>query len=452
MKTDPDVTEPDRPRLIYRSRLLALLVVAAVIGAPAIVLRSICAGHSCDEAADASSEVPFCSLPEDVRGPLTNGFRKGRSPEVLAVTGRTLVAGEPWRSKAAFAWPATQEAGAGLVPIAFYGPGIESARLPAGTGLDDIAPTLAQSIGLHRKFPEVRSGRAVEGVAPTRRPVLAVVIALKGIGSAEIDSGVWPRLDRLLAEGAVTTEGRTEAVPLDAAAGIATIGTGGLPRQHGIVGELVRNDEGKLVRAWSKDSPVSVIATLGDDLDEALNQRPKIGLAGSEEEDRGLIGGNWYVDVDRDLVSLQNDPGRAAVRMLRRGFGQDEVADLLGVALEGDPHEMDEDLTSVIDAVAEASGDRYVVAIAGTGSLSLSPGDYVAAERVVRKVESGLPGDQAVVEAAGASGLFLDQDALVDTGLSEDAAIDALKDAKLGGSSLVVDSFPSIAVSFSKYC
>jgi hypothetical protein len=452
MKSDPEMNKQDRPRLAYRSRLVALLVVAAAIGAPALVLRSLCVGHSCDEQADASSEVPFCSLPEDVRVPLTNGFRKGRSPEVLAVTGSTRVAGEPSRGRASFVWPATQATRARSVPIAFYGPGIDPSRLPAGTGLDDIAPTLAQAIELHRKFPEVRSGLTLDGVAPPKPPTLVVVIALKGIGSADIESGDWPTLERIFAEGAATMEGTAEAVPLDPAASMTTIGTGGLPRQHGIVGQFVRNDEGELVRAWSKDSPVSVIATLGDDLDETLNQRPEIGLAGSDTEDRGLIGGNWYVDVDRDHVALQDDPGRAAVRMLQRGFGKDDVADLLGIALRGDPGEMDEDVSAVIDAADQVSNGRFVVAIAGTGSLWLSGENYIAAERMVRTVESSVPGDQDIIEAAGASGLFLDQKALVETGLSEDAAIKTLEGMKMGGSQLVVDSFPSIAVSFSKYC
>jgi hypothetical protein len=229
-------------------------------------------------------------------------------------------------------------------------------------------------------------------------------------------------------------------------------GTGGLPSQHGIVGELVRNDEGKLVSAWGKGSPVSVIAGLGDDLDEALDQQPLIGLAGSEPEDRGLIGGNWYVNVDRDVVSLSKNPGRDAPTILKRGFGRDDVPDLLGVALEGDPETMDRDLAGIVEAADRASGGRYVIAVAGTGSLAVAKQTSLPADEVVRRIDAEIPETTDIVEAAGASGLYLDQNALVETELTEDAAIDALQELRAGGEPVVVDSFASVAVSFAKYC
>jgi hypothetical protein len=446
------MTEEER-KLPYRSRLLALVVVVTVLGAPAVVLRALCVGHSCDEEADALSEVPFCSLPEDLRKPLSNGFRKGRSPEVLAVTGETFVADSSvGESSSSFVWPSTQSEGSERIPIAFSGPGIAATDIPAGTGLDDIAPTLAESIDLNRRFPEVRSGTAVSGVAPDSSPVLLVVVALKGMGSEELKASNTPTLDRMLVDGAGTTDGSVLSLPLDPAAALTTIGTGGLPSQHGIVGELVRNDEGKLVSAWAKGSPVSVIAGLGDDLDEALDQEPLIGLAGSEPEDRGLIGGNWYVNVDRDVVSLSKNPGRDAPTILKRGFGSDDVPDLLGVALEGDPDTMDRDLAAIVEAVDRTSGGRYVIAVAGTGSLAVTKQTSLPADEVVRRIDADIPETTNIIEAAGASGLYLDQPALIETELTEDAAIDALQGLRAGGEPVVVDSFASVAVSFAKYC
>jgi hypothetical protein len=331
------------------------------------------------------------------------------------------------------------------------GPGVEPAKIPQGTGLDDIAPTLAETISLERKFPEVRSGTAVDEVVPGTRPGLLVVVAIKGIGTADLEAGGWPTLERALEEGAGTSKGTTASLPVDPAAAISTIGTGGLPSQHGMTGEIVRNDDGDLVRAWGQGSPVSVIAALGDDLDELMGQEPLIGLAGSQIFDRGLIGGDWYVDVDRDTVRMTDDPAAAVSEMLERGFGDDEVPDLLGVALDGSRPKADGELRGVLEAAAAASGDRYLAAIAGTGAMD-APAPSVPARRIVREVEESVPGPTRVIEAAGAGGLFLDQDGLVDTGLSEDAVIGPLKEISDGGDPLIVDAFPAIAVSFSKYC
>jgi hypothetical protein len=447
------MAEPERPKLAYRSRLLALLLVVAAIGAPAVVLRVLCVGHSCDEEADASSEVPFCSLSADIRGPVVNGFRKGRSPEVLAVTGKTRVYDKvPMHTfDETDSWPSTRDSQALEVPIVFTGPGIPTRDLPEGTGLDDIAPTLAESIDLRRRFPEVRSGTAVPGLRPEQSPTLLVVVAMKGLRSANVfEAG--STLIPLFEDGASTGEGTVGSLPIDTTAAVTTIGTGGLPSQHGMVGSLVRNDDGELVPAWGKGSPVSVIAALGDDLDELLQQKPLIGVAGTEVSDQGLIGGNWYVDVDRDEVSISDDPVAAAREILAKGFGQDEVPDLLGVALEGSPGSMDSDIADLIDAADEASGGRYVAALAGTGSPHPSPADGVTMDQVVREIEREIAGPTSLIETPASGGLFLDQNALVETGLAEDAVIGPLKEITDSGDPLIVDAFPAIAVSFSKYC
>ena len=78
-------------------------------------------------------------------------------------------------------------------------------------------------------------------------------------------------------EGAGTIEAVTGSVPLDPAATLTTIGTGGLPSSHGITGSLVRDDDGTVRRAWSASGAGSVIATFADDLDAASGQRAAVG-------------------------------------------------------------------------------------------------------------------------------------------------------------------------------
>src|SRR5688572_13427722 len=117
----------------FDKRVVVALSVIALILAPAAVLRALCAGHSCDETDDGAANVPFCSLEADRRGEIVAGFREGRSPDVLAVSA---------------------EQPEGRVPLVFSGVGIDpDASIPAGTGLDSVAPTIAEIIGLEREHP-----------------------------------------------------------------------------------------------------------------------------------------------------------------------------------------------------------------------------------------------------------------------------------------------------------
>ncbi|MEX0743889.1 MAG: hypothetical protein WD248_05960, partial [Actinomycetota bacterium] len=72
-------------RRVSGRRLLTLLVVLAAIGLPAGVLQALCVGRSCDAEGGGELRVPFCPLPATLRDLLANGYREGRSPDVLGV-------------------------------------------------------------------------------------------------------------------------------------------------------------------------------------------------------------------------------------------------------------------------------------------------------------------------------------------------------------------------------
>ena len=449
-------------------RLLLLMIVAALLGAPAGVLRALCAGRSCDEPAAASAPVPFCSLPGAVRDGIAEGYYEGRSPDVMVVTGPRTVSGgtafegTPLQPQ----WPASGADAKGSessVPIVFAGAGVApGARVPAGTGLDDIAPTVAEIIDLARPHPEVRSGRAVAGVATGGAPPrLVLEIVWKGVGSGALGPRLEraPALGRLLARGAGTLEGAPASLPLDPSALLATVGTGGRPREHGITGAVLRNDAGRAVQAWGRGAPPSVIATLPDDLDQKLRGRPVIGLAGSSGTDRGLIGGNWYIDVDRDAELVRRGgPGAvatAAIRLLRDGFGTNGVPDLLGIAMDGPVPAMDAALARIQRAGrAAARGSVTTVATATGGSRpQAAPGPSpVPASRLATEVERRIPGPAPVVEATTPGGLFLNQATLARRHIRDRQIISALLDAGADGRELVRDAFAGIAVSFERYC
>ncbi|MGH2786365.1 MAG: hypothetical protein ACRDJV_00465 [Actinomycetota bacterium] len=324
------------------------------------------------------------------------------------------------------------------------------ASVPTGTTLDQIAPTIAEIIGLRRAHPEVRSGTAIPGIVSGEPPRLVLEVVLKGAGTSTLEEGEWPQLRALMGAGAATTAARVPSLPLDPAAIIATIGTGGTPRQHGITGTQVRSDTGRLVAAWSRRAPPSIIATLADDLDEGSDQEPHIGLIADSPSDRGLVGGDWYVDNDKDDVIVTQDVAGAARRLLRRGYGRDDVPDLLGVSIAAEAGTKDAELGNLIRAARAASGNSLLIVVAGTGGAKPDPeavGSGTLVDALERETGTGL------VEAVAVGGVFIDQTELAAQQVTEEQigrALRSLEDER--GNDLVADAFAGIAVSFARYC
>jgi hypothetical protein len=449
----------------FERRMVTLLILLAVLGAPALGLRLLCVGHACDEPIRSTASIPFCSLDGELRELIANGFREGRSPDVLAVPARPVGGGTYFdKKKPGPEWPSSDAVRSTRVPIAFRTPTLgirvgdaEETRLPSGTGLDDIAPTIATLTGLDRPHPEVRSGRAVPGVEAADDVRLIVQIVWKGVGSEDLerdDADAWPTA-RALVDGFGTMDGRAMSLPLDPSAALTTIGTGGVPAQHGITGSLLRNDSGQVREAWSADAPVSVIAGLADDMDELTSQRALVGMVADQPADRGLIGDNWYVDGDKDDFVLANRPFDVVERaqaLLKDGYGEDSIPDLLAVALERPIPQMDDITFEIIQAALDKVGEESVlIAFSATGSAAGE--GALASGAVTRKVDSTIPGSTEVVSAGAPGGLYLDQDVVAKEALDDDAVLSALENVRdASGTRIFKDVFPAIAVSFGRYC
>ena len=438
--------------------MLTILAVALLVAAPAVVLRAFCVGHSCDEPTRASAEVPFCSLPEAVRDAVAAGYREGRSPDVMAVARGDLRGGTAWPDRGLDPpWPSLDGGAGGTVPIVFAGEGIAPGAELEGATLDRVAPTIAEVIGLDRAHPEVRSGTPFEGIATGTEPRLVIEVILKGAGNIERDAA-GPALSRLAREGSSTFEGRPGSLPLEPAAILATIGTGGTPAQHGITGELLRNDQAELVGPSSPDAPLSVIATLADDLDENLDQEPLIGLVTTDIDDRVAIGGDWYIDVDRDDVRPIVDEGpeglAAATReaLLHGRYGRDGTSDLLVVTMTGYDERVDGALGRIVSAAREATEGSAAVVVTATGAAAERPGNPDAVRAIRRQLKT-IPGGSDLIEAVVPGGVFTDQDTLTERQISEDEVVSALRKIRdETGRPLLADAFPAIAVSFARYC
>jgi hypothetical protein len=435
-------------------RIVVVLVVLGILAVPAIALRLACAGNACSQDA-AAAEVPFCPLPAALRREIAAGFRQGRSPDVLAAAG-----GTPVLTRAAgqeVPWPTTEVSL--RVPIAFVGPGIRAGTLPAGTGLDQVAPTLAEALGVARPHPEVAAGTAVPGLVSATTGAssrLGVEIVWKGIGTPDLHGHLPKATAARLQAGAVTLAGTVGSQPIDPAAVETTIGTGGLPYQHGITGTLIRAQSGGVVAAWSRRAPTSVITTLADDVDHLQNEKASVGLVAPARTDLGLIGDGWYLGADRDQVVLgPGDPVTTVAAMLDHGYGTHGTTDLLGVVLEGSVKELDRRTAAIIDAV-RAHDPEATIAVTATGSLaavgaraSHAASGATVAQRAAREVAAA----QDPVTAQTSGGLFLDPAALEADGLSADAVVQAVRGLSgHDGTPLFADSYPGFSVAFARYC
>jgi hypothetical protein len=311
---------------------------------------------------------------------------------------------------------------------------------------------LAGTVGLTRDHPEVRAGAAVPGIAThMKEPVpLVVEIVWKGVGTADI-GGAWPRRTAsLIRTGAATLGGTTGSLPVDPAATLTTIGTGGLPSQHGITGTLIRGGGGAVTPAWSDNAPYSVISTLPDDLVRSDGAAVRVAIIATSPTDLGLVGNGWYPGADpHQLVVAPHDPVGAVQHLLEKGLGADPVPDVLGVVVRAPIPTMDRETEAIVNAVV-ARVPSAVVAITATGSLGTSAREVPAAT-VARQVDRSV--GQPVVADPAAGGFFLDQTVLARSGLSVDAAVQAMRGLTTPqGASLFADAFPSFSVEFSRYC
>jgi len=433
-------------------RLLLLCVVLAAIAIPAGVLQALCAGRSCDTEG-SRTRVPFCPLPEGLKRQIVSGYREGRSPDVLGVANGVPVFREIDGVRAS--WPAIGTFTDTRVPMVLWGRGVSpGAVVPSGTTLDRIAPTVSEILGFDRPFPAVRSGTPIEGVASGERLRLVLLIAWKWTGTSELEGRGVPRfLSSMLEDGAGTLEGETGSLPLDPAATLTTIGTGGLPSQHGVIGSFVRNDEGEVVPALGEGAPVTVIASLADDLEDA-DPATLVGLVATEETDRGIVGGGWYPDQEPvDVVIGDSAAAPLAVEVnLSTGYGADDKPDVLGVVLDGSVRSMDQGTRRIVNAAEHATGGSVLVVVAGTGSWErarLAEPDTA----IVDAVEEAVPGDAEAVTAVAPGGLFLDQDVLREAQVTGQVAVDAMRSVELpDGERMVADAFQGFAVSFARYC
>ena len=126
------------------------------------------------------------------------------------------------------------------IPLMFAGPAVKPGVYSVPAAQQDVAPTLAASLGI--QMPPTATGRLLpvlrQGFA---RPRVVMLLVLDGMRRDYFDryAASMPMLTALRQQSAWFTQARVNVLPSNTAVGHSTISTGADPRVHGITGVSV---------------------------------------------------------------------------------------------------------------------------------------------------------------------------------------------------------------------
>jgi len=148
------------------------------------------------------------------------------------------------------------------IPIVFWGPRyVRGARLTEPATQQDVAPTIAQALGL--PMPGVTGHALAAALRPgAPRPKAVVLLVLDAFRADYLDkhAAVLPNLTRLRREGASFDRARVSHLPTITTVGHSTIATGTDARFHGIVANSSWDRiAGKVAEPFPKLSPANLM-------------------------------------------------------------------------------------------------------------------------------------------------------------------------------------------------
>jgi hypothetical protein len=126
------------------------------------------------------------------------------------------------------------------IPLMFVGPAVKTGLLSVPAAQQDVAPTLAASLGV--QMPPTATGRVLPVLRTGfARPRVVMLIVLDGMRRDYFDryAASMPTLTALRHQSAWFTQAEVNFLPTNTAAGHSTISTGADPRVHGITGVSV---------------------------------------------------------------------------------------------------------------------------------------------------------------------------------------------------------------------
>jgi len=126
------------------------------------------------------------------------------------------------------------------IPLMFAGPAVRTGVYSMSAAQQDVAPTLADALGV--QMPPTATGRALPVLRPGfARPRVVMLLVLDGMRRDYFDrySASMPTLTALRQRSAWFTQARVNFLPTNTAVGHSTLSTGADPRVHGITGVSV---------------------------------------------------------------------------------------------------------------------------------------------------------------------------------------------------------------------
>ncbi|HEX2025044.1 MAG TPA: alkaline phosphatase family protein [Actinomycetota bacterium] len=242
-----------------------------------------------------------CDLPRNQLQRIVNGYITGKSGEIQFVLRTPHFFGLYSHSGP---WNYLQR-----VPIFFYGPGHVPAAGQIGRPVTvaDMAPTLAGHLGFEFDTADGDPlAEAIEGSGDPPRLVLVVVWDAGGRNVLAAHQAAWTPVSRLIPQGAWFEHATVGSSPSVTPAVHATLGSGVLPRRHGVLDLRIREGD-KLVGPILNGPQYMLEPTLADEWDRANGNRPVIGLIASEPT-LGMMGHGSYLDgADRDIALGQRE-------------------------------------------------------------------------------------------------------------------------------------------------
>lgn len=298
-----------RYRLFEGKRTLVALgtcVVILVIAAGGWFLSSRSDSNSPGPRRQLSGTVfgRACALPPLYLERIWNGYDPALSQDITIVPRQPNFLGSFNLTNHSGPWGYLQR-----VPLILYGPEriASQGELNAEASMVDVYPTVGRLLNVEL---EEREGRVLEEVllpAPDE-PRLVVVVVWDGAGRATLDRwpGAWPNLQRMSTGGVSYTNATVGSSPSVTAPVHSTLGTGAYPKDHGITGLRQRTDSGGVTEAFDNLSTESLqLTTFADQVDELLNNRPKVGMLAWIKWHMGMLGhGNALNGGDADELGL----------------------------------------------------------------------------------------------------------------------------------------------------
>jgi predicted AlkP superfamily pyrophosphatase or phosphodiesterase len=188
------------------------------------------------------------------------------------------------------------------------GPGIEHGiEVDRPVDITNIAPTYARVLGLDDfKSPS----EPLDEVLGSDGLKAIVTVVIDGGGWSVLDRypDAWPHIKRLMSEGVTYTGATIGSSPSTTGALHASFGTGFYPAEHGIPGNVLRDDNGEIVDVfYGKDSDLRHLLepTVSELWDEQNDNDAIVGTVSVENWHLGMIGqGSLRAGGDKDLAAF----------------------------------------------------------------------------------------------------------------------------------------------------